>query len=131
MNQVSTTTVATAQAQGIQIAVKHQTYGAHQIQSVVTQLLTDSRWFEVEPEPFDVYTVTVKDEVTLPEPLGLDGLRNPVGFDYWVASIGFYFYQELTPEQQESLRPYFTRGLRPSEALEPIKEDGLDLPDSI
>lgn len=131
MNQVSSTTVAAAQAQGIEIAVKSQPYGAHQIQAVVRQLVSDSRWFEVDPEPFDVYTVTVKDEVTLPETLGLDGLNNQVSFEMWVNSIGFYFYKDFTAEQKESLRPYFTRGLRPSEALEPIKEDGLDMPDPV
>lgn len=57
-------------------------YGPTQAKIVILTLLADSRWFEVEPQPHDLFEITVKVEVTLPEAFKLNDLprvQEPVG----------------------------------------------------
>ena len=100
-----------------------QNYSRVQAAIVVASLLADSRWFEVEPQPFDVYTVTVKNERPLPEPLAPSGLAAMLNFDEWIAEVEKHYVDGLAPEAKEEFRSYFARGLTPSEVIYQDRED--------
>ncbi|CAB5514482.1 hypothetical protein LMG26857_03541 [Achromobacter anxifer] len=97
-------------------------YPQWQAIKIVSDLMVESCWFSVDPEPFDVYTITVKPEakVHLPEALGTDGAYARVAFEPWIASFAHYFESEggLSDERKEAFRSYFLRGLRPAEAID-------------
>jgi len=46
-----------------------QKYGGLQTMIIVSRLLRENRWFQVDPVPGELFEITVKEEVYLPEVL--------------------------------------------------------------
>lgn len=100
-----------------------QTYCKAQALALVAALIEDSRWFQVEPQPFDVYEITVKNEQPLPEPLGRTDVGQQVGFNDWLTAVERHFDAVLDKDTREVFLDYFIRGLTPSEAIQQDRED--------
>ncbi|MFY2658483.1 hypothetical protein ACOTC5_31260 [Achromobacter xylosoxidans] len=99
-------------------------YPQWQAVSIVANLIIESCWFSVDPEPFDVYSVTVKPEakVHLPPALGLNDAGQRVDFESWVKGI-VSVLGELSADRKEVFRDYFLRGLFPLESIDQDKAD--------
>lgn len=93
-----------------------ETYPKAQALALIPALIEESRWFEVEPFPFDVYCITVKNERPLPKPTGVNNAGASVDFETWIASVE-HAYSEITDEGKAEFRDYFVRGLSPAEAI--------------
>lgn len=111
----------------------YSNYRKAQALAIVQLLIEESRWFQVEPEPFDVYSITVKAERELPVALGLNNAGAEVPFMLWVTEVEDQYGRALdksSPADANELRvfeDYFTRGLTPQQAflknLDPSEEN--------
>lgn len=93
-----------------------ETYPKAQALALISVLIDESRWLQVEPEPFDVYRITVKAEAKLPQPMGVDNAGASIDFETWIALVG-HAYSEITDEGKDEFRDHFVRGLSPAEAI--------------
>lgn len=98
-------------------------YPMWQAVKIVGELMIESRWFSVDPEPFEVYSITVKPEVRLPPALGMNEAGQRVPFDSWIESVEKAQGQQLSAERKEEFQDYFLRGLLPQEAIDQDKAD--------
>ncbi len=95
-----------------------QKYAKWQIGSVIEKLLEQSRWFRVEPLPFDVFEVTVKEEhPALPKPLAPTEAGQLIDAIEWLDQIDGQYVGGLTPEGVREFSDYFYHGITPSEAI--------------
>lgn len=94
-----------------------ETYAKAQAKEVTLMLIEESRRFQVEPEPYDTYRITIRAERTLPAPVGVDGTGAPVTFDAWFETVERE-YETLTAEAKAEFRDLFVRGLTPAEAVQ-------------
>lgn len=99
-------------------------YGKHQAKAVANHLIQNSIWFMVTPAPFDVSSITVKNEQhdPLPEPI------NPKGLDIskWTAILKTLLVEELSDADLRVYQDYFTRGLSPSQAIAQAQTDEVE-----
>lgn len=102
-----------------------QSYRKDQLLDILPQLVEDSRWFQVEPLPFDVYAVTAKAERPLPPAVGLDDAGNPTSFAGWAGQLKVDV-QALNAEDTRCYLHYFHRGLSPAEAVKQFVEDSQE-----
>lgn len=89
-------------------------YCRAQAHHVIKQLLDGSRWFDVDPCPFDTYQITVKPEVKLPEPMGHRGML----FEQWLVNLQNVVGAQnpLSEEDREAYYDYFVAGMSPGAA---------------
>lgn len=104
--------------------MKHkQKYAKWQIGSVIEKLLEESRWFRIEPHPYDVYEVSVKDDRPLPQAKGVTATGHLVSLEEWLVDLERHFGDDLSLEAKQEFSGYFYRGLTPSEAIYQDREE--------
>lgn len=98
-----------------------KTYSKSQAPIVVASLLESSRWFAVDPMPFDCASITVKTEGCdiLPKQIGYDGMC----WKEWIGMVDREFVGGLAKEGKNDFREYFLRGLSPMEAVAQDQSD--------
>lgn len=100
-------------------------YPMWQTVAIAGHLIVESIWFSIDPEPFEIYSITVKSEAKthLPPALGMNGEGQRVPFESWIASVESVLGEELCTERKEEFRDYFLRTLLPQEAIDQDKAD--------
>lgn len=100
--------------------MKSQVYGADQALQVLDVLIADSRSFHYMPMPNDTVEITVKNEVSLPEPLGFKGMP----FGEWITEVERALNTEepLSEEVKNEFFDYFVAGDSPGDAVQKDRE---------
>jgi hypothetical protein len=108
-----------------QSVVTHQ-YSKAQAQAAALALIAASTPFEIEPMPFDVYSITVRAacQGMLPEPLAPNDAQNAyLRFPDWLVEMRQNHHGVASALSDSNMKPHFIRGLTPSEAIS-VEADG-------
>lgn len=113
-----------------QSVVTHQ-YSKAQAQATALALIAASTPFEIEPMPFDVYSITVRAacQGMLPEPLAPNDAQNAyLRFPDWLVEMRQNHHGVASALSDADMKPHFIRGLTPSDAISVVTDGGDSTP---